>query len=205
VQYTKNDWRNRNQIYSKNGLQWLTIPVSRTSVNKKISEVLLPVNDWNAKHLKSITLSYARAPHFEQIGDFFESTYRGHKWRRLVELNRHIIMALSGLLGIKTTFLDSNIFVLSGDRVDRLLNLLREVGATSYISGPSARSYLKGHEHKFESSGIEIIYKDYAGYPEYAQLSAPFERQVSILDLLVNVPIRDVPYYIWGWRANAVP
>ena len=30
VQYTKNDWRNRNRIYTRNGLQWLTIPVAAT-------------------------------------------------------------------------------------------------------------------------------------------------------------------------------
>ena len=27
VQYTKNDWRNRNRICSKNGAHWLTIPI----------------------------------------------------------------------------------------------------------------------------------------------------------------------------------
>ena len=27
VQYTKRDWRNRNRIKTKQGLQWLTIPV----------------------------------------------------------------------------------------------------------------------------------------------------------------------------------
>ena len=31
VQYTKNDWRNRNRIYSKNGLQWLTIPIAKAA------------------------------------------------------------------------------------------------------------------------------------------------------------------------------
>ena len=27
MQYTRRDWRNRNQIKTQNGLQWLTIPV----------------------------------------------------------------------------------------------------------------------------------------------------------------------------------
>ena len=29
VKYTKQDWRNRNKIYSKNGLHWITIPITR--------------------------------------------------------------------------------------------------------------------------------------------------------------------------------
>ena len=36
VQYTKNDWRNRNLIKSKNGLEWLTIPVKQ----EKLSQLL---------------------------------------------------------------------------------------------------------------------------------------------------------------------
>ena len=30
VQYTKNDWRNRNKIKTANGLVWLTIPVRQS-------------------------------------------------------------------------------------------------------------------------------------------------------------------------------
>src|SRR4051812_45940055 len=67
VQYTKNDWRNRNRIYTKNGLQWLTIPVSRDSVHQKISEVKLPSNSWREQHWKSLAFGYAQAPHFTQL------------------------------------------------------------------------------------------------------------------------------------------
>ena len=34
VQYTKNDWRNRNKILSRGGLQWLTIPVKQKSTHQ---------------------------------------------------------------------------------------------------------------------------------------------------------------------------
>ncbi len=38
VQYTKNDWRNRNLIKTPLGLQWLTIPVSQKKLDQKIFE-----------------------------------------------------------------------------------------------------------------------------------------------------------------------
>ena len=36
VQYTKNDWRNRNLIKTKNGLQWLTIAVKQEALGQAI-------------------------------------------------------------------------------------------------------------------------------------------------------------------------
>ena len=77
--------------------------------------------------------------------------------------------------------------------------MLRAAGAGVYISGPSAKSYLD--PERFRKEGIELIWKDYSGYPEYPQLHPPFEHQVTILDLLYHVG-PDAPEYIWGWRAS---
>ena len=40
---------------------------------------------------------------------------------------------------------------LEDGRVDRLLSLLRQVGAKTYISGPSAKEYLAGSEARWTS------------------------------------------------------
>jgi len=75
--------------------------------------------------------------------------------------------------------------------VERLVSLLRQVGATEYLSGPSARAYLAGSEALFEQAGIRLSFKSYEGYPEYPQLHAPFLHAVSILDVLANVELAD--------------
>lgn len=36
VQYTKNDWRNRNHIITLQVVQWITIPVKHDSLNQRI-------------------------------------------------------------------------------------------------------------------------------------------------------------------------
>jgi len=61
VQYTKNDWRNRNQIKSKGGLQWLTIPVSVKSRSQLINETIVANNIWADKHLKSLIQTYSKS------------------------------------------------------------------------------------------------------------------------------------------------
>ncbi|MDB6169787.1 MAG: hypothetical protein JWM88_2651 [Verrucomicrobia bacterium] len=191
VQYTKNDWRNRNRICSKNGCHWLTIPVGREAVKQKISDVRLPDPRWQAEHRKTLAHTYRPAKHFAQIEPLLADFYESREWRRLGELNYHCTETIARLLGLQTRFRHAKEFDLEGDRVERLVSLLRQLGATEYLSGPSAREYLAGQEHLFAQAGIDLRFKSYGGYPEYPQLSEPFEHGVSVIDLLANVPLAD--------------
>jgi hypothetical protein len=202
VQYTKNDWRNRNRICSRNGLQWLTIPIPKTAVKLKISEVALSDARWQQDHVKSLFYAYKPAPHFDQLEPLLAEVYQDRTWETLSQLNRFLIERLAAMLGIRARFEDSKNHPLEGDRVSRLINLLRHLGATEYISGPSARDYMTGNEHVFADAGIRLSYKDYSGYPVYRQLAEPFEHGVSVVDLVANLPLADIPNYIWGWRTQ---
>ena len=70
---------------------------------------------------------------------------------------------------------------IDGKKTDRLIQILRLVGATRYLSGPTAQAYIE--PEKFHSAGISLEYMEY-NYPEYPQLYPPFDPQVSILDLM---------------------
>jgi hypothetical protein len=202
VQYTKNDWRNRNRVCSKNGVQWLTIPISRDAVKSKISEVCLPDARWQEDHFKTLVQNYRPAPFFHQIEPLLGDFYLGRTWTHLSQLNRYCIESITQLLSFRTRIADSKDFCLEGDRVSRLVNLLKQVGATEYLSGPSARGYLAGHEGLFEEAGIQLSFKNYQGYPEYPQLQAPFEHAVSILDVLANVDLEQCPHCITSMPLN---
>lgn len=204
MQYTKNDWRNRNRICSKNGVQWLTIPISHGAVKKKISEVTLPDSRWQEDHFKTLYHSYRPAPFFRQIEPLLEEFYHARTWALLGELNHHTIESIARLMGIQTRFLDSKNFELVGERVERLVSLLSQIGAKEYLCGPSARDYLAGSEHLFDQAGIRLMFKSYAGYPEYPQLHAPFEHAVSVLDLLANVELSDCRRHITVATAASV-
>lgn len=191
VQYTKNDWRNRNRICSKNGVHWLTVPVSREAVKMKISEVSLTDGRWQEEHYKTLLHSYRPARFFRQIEPLLADFYQARRWTRLGELNHHCTETIARLLGLKTRFLHSKDFRLEGSRVERLVSLLTQLGATEYLSGPNARDYLKGSEELFARAGIRLLFKSYSGYPEYPQLHRPFEHAVSIVDVLANVELAD--------------
>ena len=74
VQYTKNDWRNRNKIKTQNGSQWITIPVTH-SLSQSILDTKITDKKWNRKHWNMVSQSYARAAHFRDFRDRFESLY----------------------------------------------------------------------------------------------------------------------------------
>lgn len=183
VQFTKNDWRNRNQIKTPAGVQWLTVPVGQ-DIKRRIRDVELPDNGWQATHWKTLCLNYSRAPHFERVAAFFEPSYVQQRFATLSALNRHFIEAVCRFLGITTTIRSSSEFLLVEGKCERLADLCAQIGADHYVSGPAAKDYID--EHVFAERGIKLDWFDYSGYPEYPQLWGGFNHHVSVLDLLFN-------------------
>ena len=199
VQYTKNSWRNRNKIKTAQGLCWLTIPVGPRE-DRLICDVQIVDEDWAKTHWATLKQTYSKTPYFKRYQEFFEHVYLDSKWTNLSDLNQFLIKTISReFLGIETTFMDSREVQAKGEKLERLIDLLTKIGATSYVSGPTARDYID--DKRFAEAGIELTYKDYSDYPSYSQLFPPFEHAVSILDLLFNCG-SDAQHYIWGWRQS---
>jgi hypothetical protein len=185
-QYTKNDWRNRNRIKTPKGVQWLTIPVAHSGrQGQRIDEAEAVDLRWPAKHWRAIAQNYSRAPFFEEQAGRFERLYTTLDDQRLSAINRRFIDAICESLGISTPISLSVAYPAEGGRSERVLSLCRTAGATRYLSGPSARSYLDGE--LFRDAGIEVEFMSYDGYPIYPQLYPPFDHAVTALDLIFNV------------------
>jgi len=186
VQYDKRGWRNRNRIKTAAGPLWLTIPVlARGAQTEHIPIHQIRVcwdEPWNQAHWKSIQHAYAKAPYFKEYASLLEEMYAAHP-EFLADFTIDLTIALARTLGIgHTRFLrSSELPGVSGTKTTRLLSVLQKVGATHYISGPSAQDYIE--EELFQSAGITFEYMRYQ-YPEYPQLYPPFDPAVSILDLL---------------------
>jgi hypothetical protein len=197
VQYDKHGWRNRNRIKTANGVQWLTIPVHSggcLSTGTPIKDVAIDWGrDWAGKHWATLEQAYRRAPYFARYAPLLEPYYR----RRpvlLAEFTIELTVALARALGIEhTRFVRSSDLRVTGERVDRLIDILQQLGARHYVSGPSAQDYLD--PAKFDAAGIILEYMVYE-YPSYDQLHPPYDPRVSVLDLLfMQGP--QAPAYIW--------
>lgn len=187
VQYTRQDWRNRNQIKSSGGLIWLSVPVrSKGKFFQAIKDTEVEDLDWARRHWQTVVRSYARAPHFAEYRSLFEDLYsRAAVEQRLSAINRLFVDAICGLLHLDTRITWSMDYTVREGKTERLVALCQQAQATEYVSGPAARVYLD--DAQFEAAGIVLRFIDYGPYPEYPQLHPPFTHNVSILDLLFHV------------------
>lgn len=197
VQYDKHGWRNRNQIKTSQGKQWLTIPVHSGGVTQgtPIKDVRIDWSKpWADHHLKALRSSYSRAPHFKDYLPLLESFY-GRRDESIADFTIATTMALANELGLQRTQFkrSSELPGITGLKTDRLVQILRQVKADHYLSGPSARDYIEAD--KFAAAGIRLEYIAY-DYPPYPQLYPPYDPQVSVLDLLFMVGPAAADYFV---------
>lgn len=192
IQYTKQDWRNRNRIKSPTGPIWLTVPVRKETTKGAIDEVLIGGDPaWGISHWRQIEAYYAKAPHYNEYGPIFREILSA-RWESLSALNIHLMRTVCQILEIHTPFVLSSELGLVGQKTDRLIDMCIKVGATRYLSGPSARDYIE--PEKFVASGIELVYMSYH-YPSYPQLFGDFMGDLSVLDLVLNCGNESINYF----------
>lgn len=185
MQFTRRDWRNRNQIKTPQGVQWLTVPVRvKGKYFQKIRETEIDGSAWAGEHWRTLVQNYKRAAHFQEIAGWLEPIYLQEAPTHISELNRRLITAVCEYLRIPTVISSSSDYELTDGKTERLVSLCSQAGATEYISGPAARDYIE--PEVFSASGIELTWFEYTGYPEYPQLWGEFVHGVTILDLLFN-------------------
>ena len=70
-----------------------------------------------------------------------------------------------------------------GEQNERLIRICQRFGATRYLSGNAAQTYLD--VELFASSGIEVVWQDFH-HPTYPQQHGDFVPYLSAMDLLLN-------------------
>ncbi|TAJ07285.1 MAG: hypothetical protein EPO61_15110 [Nitrospirae bacterium] len=180
VQFKKNEWQNRNRIRTAQGCQWVTVPVLHR-FGQPINEVRInPSEAWGAKHVRTIEMHYARAPYREPFLEGLRAICR-RPWERLSDLNVAVLAWLLDAYGITTPLRMASEMTLRDEPTDRLIDICRTVGGTSYLAGAGAAGYMD--RPRFEASGIRLEVQDFH-HPVYAQCYEPFMPGMAAIDLL---------------------
>ena len=182
VKYTHRSWRNRNLIKTANGPIWLSVPVLHGQ-DTLIQDAEIDYSSrWVDKHIRTLSLAYQKAQFYKTYSDeLFQILTR--RAETISVLNVAICKWVMEQLSITTETKMSSAFDISGDKFERPLAIVKHVGATSYLSGPTARDYTD--IEFFKMAGIGLEFKAYE-YPEYRQLFGPYISNVSVVDLLFN-------------------
>ncbi|HEY9057050.1 MAG TPA: WbqC family protein [Aurantimonas sp.] len=194
VQFTQQDWRNRNLIKTPKGTRWLTVPVPKKSrIQRTIRDTPIQSGtDWCRDHWASLQGNYRQAECFAEIAEIIEPLYRC-PYADLSTVNETFIRAICEFLGIGTKLSSSSDYRLDGDRTERLVGICTQTKADVYVSGPAAKDYLD--EVSFAAEGIGVEWYDYSCYPSYPQMWGEFVHGVSVLDLLFNCG-KEAPRYM---------
>jgi len=184
LQYTKNDWRNRNKIKTDAGTPWITVSVTYKNTTQLICNTSIDYSTrWNKKHINQFKQWYSNAPFFAAYStELFEILQR--PFETISSLNITLCFWIMEKLDIKTPTRLSWEFAPQKNKTERLIDLLKKVHATSYLSGPAAKNYLD--EDLFIQNRISLEYKSY-DYAPYSQLWGDFIGEVTVLDLLFNM------------------
>ena len=183
---TGKSYETRNLIKTKDGPQWLTVPVADKGKAVLIKDAKIAVdNRWQKKHFQSIKFSYQKAPFFNDYIKDLEKIYSG-KWTSLCDLNVALIKLMKELLGTKTRLILSSEMTqdkLSGP--EKIFIILRELKADTYLSGSGSGSKRYIFPEEFKKNKINLVFQEFV-HPVYPQLGTEFIPNLSVIDLLFN-------------------
>lgn len=197
VSGTSKSWQNRDIIKTPNGKKWLTISVQRCPLGTSINEVLLSKSiPWKRNNLNQLKSGYKKAPFYEEIFPYIEELY-AYDCEKLIDFNLKSIEMLMRLLNIRVETMLASTLNPQGTSNLLLVDILKKVGATTYLSGIGAKDYFDAKP--FENAGINVIWQDFE-HPVYPQLYGDFTPYLSTIDLLFNCGIEQSREIIYNLR-----
>lgn len=182
VQFRKNYFQNRNKIRTREGWQWITVPVSR-SLNTLIKDVAISDEPrWKEKWWNAVYLSYKRSKFFDR----YEKELRGildASAGNLCALNVSLLNFVFKALGINARMVFASELGTEGRAGELILDICKKIKADAYFSGISGKEYLD--LDAFKSAGISVSFQEFH-HPIYTQLYSPFMPCMSAIDLIFN-------------------
>lgn len=184
VQFVKREFQNRNRIRTKNGWQYLTLPVmTRGRFNQLIKDVEINnTYNWREEHLKAIEINYRKAAFFNEYFPKICEIY-SKEYRYLVDISLSLIDFFRKELSINTKTILSSSLKIDKKSTQRIVEICKALNADTYLSGIGAKDYLD--EKAFIENNINLIWQNFVVKP-YPQVFDGFVENLSILDLLLN-------------------
>jgi hypothetical protein len=186
VQFSKGSFTNRVQVKTATGVQWMTVPLRDLKLGMVIDEVkTAPASQWRDKHLALLDRSFKGSPHAEDALSIAREVYAtdhasvGHLARESMLAVGNYFKLLEG-----KRVLDVRVLSVGGSGTQRVLDIVRALDGSVYVTGHGARNYLE-HE-AFEQAGIQVHYMQYQRRP-YPQNWGEFTPFVTALDLVANL------------------
>jgi hypothetical protein len=182
VQFSKTGAHNYHYIKTPEGSLKLKIPVTHKFVDSINNVKTNDHGGWKQRHLDELEKHYKTAPYFNQIIEDFRKVLMV-EYDNLSDLNVAIILFIADKFGITPKIVFSSSLGLESRSEQKIIDVCSALNATAYYSGRGAMAYQE--EENFSKEGIELIYDTFTPV-EYPQMYDEFQKNVTVLDFLMN-------------------
>lgn len=176
----------RTMIKSPSGPAWLTAPVKGKGDLLPIKEVTMGESSlWKRKHLKTLEANYGKASYFKEYFPLLRQYYMLED-SSLASFNINLIEVIAKLLSAAARLVRASEIEVdfTGPR-DHLVQLVKKVGGSKYLTGKGRGSQRYYDQEAFEREGIIVLEQEFS-HPVYPQLWGEFAPNLSVIDLILN-------------------
>jgi hypothetical protein len=189
VQFEARSWQQRNRIIVNKSVSWLTIPVSLPfGRSTQIDQALINTEHFSGtKICTTITQAYGGKKGFDFISDNIFKIFLDAP-RNISGFNIKLINEIVKALKIETPLKLSSEMHVTGKKGDLLLDICKNLNATTYVSTAGSAVYLDGYSG-FSNSGINVEYQHF-DHPFYPQGEFEFISHLSVIDAICNIGLK---------------
>ncbi len=190
VQFADSGFQNRNRIYTKDGIKWITVPLSKPRYQLPINKIRINYNtNWIDNLLGQIQHNYGKTSYYKEVYGMIENVLR-RKYEFLSELCIDMTKEIIAYLNIEKEYrISSDVKCKSDDRIERIIDLVHSENGDVFLSGDGAKTYIELDRF----TDIEVRFQNYV-CKEYPQSKCDeFIPYLSIVDYLCNVG-KDISY-----------
>lgn len=187
-QFSSQSYQQRNRLFVNRGqVDWYTVPIEKSSFREPLNRARINETvHWRPRMLKRLQQNYSKAPYFKDIFPSLEN-WLMQEAVSLAEQNMELIFILCKHLGLTPEFRRSSQLGSRAERSERVLELLRWSGASSYYCARGSFPYM-ATDGVFPASSVKVLFQNFQPKP-YRQVGGQegFMPFLSVVDALLNV------------------
>lgn len=189
VQFEARSWQQRNRIIVNKSVGWLTIPVSLPyGRSTRIDQALINTEHFSgSKICKTITQAYRGKKGFDFLTNNIFKIFLNPP-KNISDFNINLINEIVKALRIETPVILSSEMNVTGKKGDLLLDICKNLNATTYVSTAGSAVYLDSYSG-FANSSINVEYQKF-DHPIYPQGEFKFISHLSVIDAICNIGLK---------------
>lgn len=181
VNYINKGYINRNTILLHDKPHKFTLALSGASQNKLINQIQIGSNA--KKILKTIEMSYKRAPFFREIFPTLKNIMLNDE-KNLAKFVGNSLQRISNGLDLKTIFIYSSEIEKDNTLASpcKIIDICKKLGATTYINAIGGQKFYD--KFLFKQKNINLFFLKTL-QQQYKQFKSEFTPNLSIIDILM--------------------